>query len=76
MEKKTDTDVFITSGICGPTITYENQRGRVVVEWALPPDDYTRHLKVVPLVTDWDEYDAVCYELGKRIMDHFTGKRK
>jgi len=68
-------DKYFTDNQDGPLVKFNASRGDVIISWKNPPDDYTRHLKVMPIIEDPDEYDAVCYSLGKSIMDHFLNKK-
>ena len=73
MENKI-TDSYFTDAQAGPLVTFDNLHKNVMITWKDPPNDYTRHLKVMPAITDWDEYDHVCFTLGKSIMDYFLNK--
>ena len=73
--KSFDEDSYFTATQSGPIVRFNNPRNDVIITWKNPPDDYTRQLKVMPIVTEPDEYDAVCFSLGKSIMDHFLGKK-
>jgi len=67
-------DVFLSGMETGPVVSYYHPRKHVTIEFDNPPDDYTQHRKIVPLITEWDELDGVCYKLGKSIMSHFLNK--
>lgn len=65
---------FIAGERNGPTIWFHKNRGHVVITWDNPLDDYTKHRSVTPPITTWDELDAVCYSIGRDIIEHFFGK--
>lgn len=57
----------------GPTLAFT--KDAVEATWKNNGKDYSKHLRIMPLVEDWDELDGLKYDIGDMIVKHFLGDK-